>query len=248
MTYEEALELFGLRRIPSVAVLKVLRNDAIKDAVEQKDEELQKKINLAFAVLIGKEEATLPVVGSGAGRAGPTGYVKAMCRENKDKPFVLEWQKVPSPLLQKADTVMMGSPQKLEWDSKVDGYVRIDRMGNRFNYDDRDYSKADGSPFDPNAGVWGSGFEAEIKFSKDAPCPSCHAPNMQWCQSCDTIFCHRNKEDYPKQSYDCPNCGNNYGWGEGFGVAIKKVFDGKHLRSLTAEERKGLTNTKLLKH
>lgn len=247
MTYEEALELFGLRRIPSEAVLKVLRNDAIKEAVEQRDEERQKQINKAFAVLIGKEEATLPAVGSGAGRTGPTGHVKAMCHENKDKPFVLEWQKLPSVLLRSSDTVLMKNPQRLEWDYSVDGYVRIDRTGNRFNYDDKDYSKADGSPFDPNSGTWGSGFEAEIVFAKDAPCPSCNAPHLQWCEKCDTIFCHRNKEDYPKKSYDCPQCGNSYGWGEGFGVAIKKVFDGKHLRSLTAEERKGLTNTKLLK-
>jgi len=42
MTFEEALELFGLRRIPSEAVLKVLRNDAVKEAMETKDEERQK--------------------------------------------------------------------------------------------------------------------------------------------------------------------------------------------------------------
>ena len=42
MTFEEALELFGLSRIPSEAVLKVLRNDAVKEAMEAKDEERQK--------------------------------------------------------------------------------------------------------------------------------------------------------------------------------------------------------------
>ncbi len=39
MTFEDALELFGLSRIPSEAVLKVLRNDAVKEAMEAKDEE-----------------------------------------------------------------------------------------------------------------------------------------------------------------------------------------------------------------
>lgn len=57
MTSEEAWELSGLQWIPSVAVLKVLRNEAIKDVAEQKDEKLQKKINGAFEVLIGSSKA-----------------------------------------------------------------------------------------------------------------------------------------------------------------------------------------------
>ena len=73
MTFEEALELFGLRRIPSEAVLKVLRNDAVKEAIEAKDEDRQKEIHRAFAVLIGKEEAELKV-GQGSDSAGPTGF------------------------------------------------------------------------------------------------------------------------------------------------------------------------------
>lgn len=247
MTYEEALELFGLSRIPSEAVLKILRNDAVKAAVEQKDEERQKDINAAFAVLIGKEDAELSV-GHSEERTGPAGLVKAVCRENKDTPFVLEWQKMPMDFLHKTDRVMMSNPQSLEWDSEVDGYVRIDSTGNRLNYDDKEYSKADGSPFDPKTGSWTSGFEAEVEFSSYTPCPSCHAPHMQWCEHCDTIFCHRGREDYPDQSYTCPECEREYGWGDGFGTPIKKIFDGKHLRSLTAEERKSLTNTKLLKN
>jgi len=246
MTYEEALELFGLSRIPSEAVLKVLRNDASKVAVEQQDQERQKAINAAFAVLIGKEDAEI-ADGHGEGRTGPSGFVKAVCREHKDKAFVLEWQKMPAEALDNTDKVMMSNPQRLEWDSKIDGYVRIDSVGKRFNYDDKEHSKADGSPFDTKTGSWTSGFEAEILFSTHAPCPSCHAPHLQWCENCDTIFCHRGREDYADQSYTCPECQNSYGWGSGYGVPIKKVFDGKHLRSLTAEERKGIANTKLLK-
>lgn len=140
--------------------------------------------------------------------------MKAVCREHKDKPFVLEWSKAEKPPSDSIDQVIMSNPQALEWDSNVDGYVRIDAAGKRFNYDGKDYSKADGSPFDPNGENWTSGFEAEIQFSADAPCPSCAA---------------------------------DYGWGDGYGAPIKKVFDGKHLRSLTSEERKSLTNTKLLK-
>ena len=245
MTYEEALELFGLSRIPSESVLKILRNDAVKAAVEEKDEDRQKDINAAFAVLIGKEDATIPEV-HGSKDAGPSGFVKAVCREHKDKPFVLEWQKAPMYYLNDNDRVVMSNPQKIEWDSNIDGYVRIDNKGKRFNYDDKEYSKADGSPFDPNGEDWKSGFEAEIEFDKYSSCPSCQSPLMQWCESCDTIFCHRGRADYPDQSYTCPNCENSYGWGEGFGAPIKKVFDGKHLRSLTTEERKSLTNTKLL--
>ncbi len=82
MTYEEALELFGLSRIPSEAVLKILRNDAVKAAVEQKDEERQKNINAAFAVLIGKEDAEI-ADGQGEERTGASGFVKAVCRERK---------------------------------------------------------------------------------------------------------------------------------------------------------------------
>ncbi len=245
MTYEEALELFGLSRIPSEEVLKVLRNDAVKAAVEQKDEDRQKDINVAFAVLIGKEDAEI-AVGQSVNGLGPTGFVKAVCRENKDKAFVLEWQKMPADTQGNVDKVMMHNPQRLEWDSNVDGYMRIDQTGKRYNYDDQEYSKADGSPFDAKTGGWTSGFEAEIQFSTSAPCPACHAPHMQWCESCDTIFCHKGREDYPDQSYSCPSCNNSYGWGAGYGVPIKKVFDGKHLRSLTSEERKSLTNTKLL--
>ena len=245
MTYEEALELFGLSRIPSEAVLKVLRNDAVKVAIEQKDEDRQKDINAAFAVLIGKEDAEI-ADGHGEDRTGPSGFVKAVCREHKDKAFVLEWQKMPAQMQNNVDKVMMSNPQRLEWDSSVDGYVRIDKTGKRFNYDDKEYSKADGSPFDAKTGSWTSGFEAEIKFSAYTPCPSCHAPHMQWCEHCDTIFCHKGRDDYPDQSFSCPNCSHSYGWGAGFGVPIKKVFDGKHLRSLTTEERKSLTNTKLL--
>lgn len=44
MTFEEALELFGLRRIPSEGVLKVLRNDAVKEAVENKDKSYKKRL------------------------------------------------------------------------------------------------------------------------------------------------------------------------------------------------------------
>ena len=246
MTFEEALELFGLRRIPSEAVLKVLRNDAVKEAIENKDEDRQKDIHRAFAVLTGKEDAELNV-GQGAKASGPTGFVKAVCREHKDKPFVLEWSKAETSTTENIDQVIMNNPQALEWDSNVDGYVRIDAEGKRFNYDGKDYSKAENSPFDPNGENWTSGFEAEIQFSANAPCPSCHAPHMQWCQHCDTIFCHRTKDDYPDQSYSCPGCEADYGWGDGYGAPIKKVFDGKHLRSLTSEERKSLTNTKLLK-
>ncbi len=247
MTFEEALELFGLSRIPSEAVLKVLRNDAVKEAMEAKDEERQKDIHRAFAVLTGKEDAELNV-GQGVSDAGPTGIVKASCREHKDKPFVLEWVKAHKSPLDDIDKVVMSNPQKLQWDSNIDGFVRINSEGKRFNYDDKDYSKPDGSPFDPNGKNWKSNFEAEIVFSLDAPCPSCQAPYMQWCEHCDTIFCHRGRDDYPDQKYSCPNCEASYGWGEGFtGNPVKKVFDGKHLRSLTAEERKSLTNTKLLK-
>ncbi|MBL4886637.1 MAG: hypothetical protein JKY95_19195 [Planctomycetaceae bacterium] len=246
MTYEEALELFGLSRIPSEAVLKILRNDAVKAAVEQKDEERQKAINSAFAVLIGKEDAEI-ADGQGEKRTGPSGLVKAVCSEHKDKAFVLEWQKMPAEAQDNTDKVMMSNPQRLEWDSKIDGYVRIDSVGKRFNYDDKEYSKADGSPFDAKTRSWTSGFEAEIKFSSHAPCPSCHAPHFQWCQYCDTIFCHRGRDDYPDQSYTCPECDGGYSWGGNSGESIKTVFDGKHLRSLTAEERKSIANTKLLK-
>lgn len=246
MTFEEALELFGLRRIPSEAVLKVLRNDAVKEAIEAKDEDRQKEIHRAFAVLIGKEEAELKV-GQGSESAGPTGFVKAVCSEHKDKPFVLEWNKAKRFPFDSVDTIVMGNPQKLEWDKDVDGYVRVDSAGKRFNYDDKDYSKADGSPFDVHGDNWKSSFEAEVDFEIGARCPCCKSPILQWCEHCDTIFCHKLKEDYPSQSYNCPTCNASYGWGEGFGTPIRRVFDGKHLRSLTAEERKSLTNTKLLK-
>ena len=245
MTYEEALELFGLSRIPSEAVLKILRNDAVKAAVEQKDEERQKSINSAFAVLIGKEDAEI-ADGHGGERSGPSGFVKAVCREHKDKAFVLEWQKMPADMQDNVDKVMMSNPQRLEWDSSVDGYVRIDKTGKRYNYDDKEYSKADGSPFDPKTGSWTSGFEAEIQFSTHAPCPTCHAPHLQWCEHCDTIFCHKSRDEYADQSYTCPECENTFGWGSGYSIPIQKIFDGKHLRSLTSEERKSLTNTKLL--
>ena len=107
MTFEEALELFGLRRIPSEAVLKVLRNDAVRCAIEANDEERQKKIHRAFAVLIGKEEAQV-AVDLGATRTGPTGFVKAVCSEHKDKPFVLEWNKAKRFPFDSVDTIVMG--------------------------------------------------------------------------------------------------------------------------------------------
>ena len=91
MTYEEALELFGLSRIPSEAVLKVLRNDAVKVAIEQKDEDRQKDINAAFAVLIGKEDAEL-ADGHGEERTGPSGLMKSVCREHKDKGSVAKFK------------------------------------------------------------------------------------------------------------------------------------------------------------
>lgn len=247
MTFEEALELFGLRRIPSEAVLKVLRNDAVKEAIEAKDEDRQKDIHRAFAVLTGKEDAELDI-GQDGSSTGPTGFVKAVCSEYKDRPFVLEWIKARKSPLVSTDVVMLQNPQKLEWDTQVDGYVRIDSAGKRFNYDDKDYSAASASPFDQHGDHWKSDFEAEIEFDIFADCPCCNAPALQWCQHCDTIFCHKLKDDYPDQKYACPNCEASYGWGEGFtGGPVKKVFDGKHLRSLTAEERKSLTNTKLLK-
>lgn len=146
MTYEEALELFGLSRIPSEAVLKILRNDAVKAAVEQKNEDRQKDINAAFAVLIGKEDAEIAVGQGAESAAGPTGFVKAVCREHKDKAFVLEWQKMPADMQNNVDKVMMSNPQRLEWDSNVDGLYALIRWANAIITMIKNIAKQMGAP------------------------------------------------------------------------------------------------------
>lgn len=201
----------------------------------------------AFAVLIGKEEAQAAAYQASENH-GPSGFVKARCSAHKDQSFVLEWHKAKKSPFDHIDRIVMSNPQTLEWDQEVDGYVRVDASGKRFDYDDTECSKAGGSPFDGYGDHWKSVFEAEVDFETGASCPCCQAPILQWCEHCDTIFCHKRKEDYPSHSYACPSCAASYGWGAGFtGDPIKRVFDGKHLRSLATQERKALRHSRLLK-
>ena len=79
---------------------------------------------------------------------------------------------------------------------------------------------------------WPSDFEAELLFH-DCHCHICKAKFLQWCKHCNSIFCHLSKEEYaPKNSYNCPECGARYGWGESFGAKPKTLFDAKDLRSI----------------
>lgn len=250
MTYEEALEVFGLSRIQSIETMKVLRNAAAKQAHLANDTQRLIVINAAWAILSGKEEAELAEERHTAKHDGLSGIVKAKCGEKTDKEFVLDWVMIPYGADDNADLVQLTNPQRLEWDTNFNGFVRIDVSGQRKPYYMQGLRYTTGrGPIDGYSEIWPSDFCAEVEFKK-VRCPVCRAPHLQWCQDCHTIFCHRNKEDYPSGKYKCPACSSSFSWG-GTGASIKTRFDGKQIRSLTDESPVSLpkqSDLKLLKN
>lgn len=228
MNVTQALHVFGLMRPVSKPVLKVLRDGAAKEAFAAGDESRMREINLAFEILTGKTEAAIDDAGGHA--KGPSGLVRAQCREQPGQVFILDWIMQPHAGKGGADKVVIDNPQRVSWDEELGCFQIVAAGGSAKPYygEARTQAGGSGSPF---AQGWSSLFKAEVGFGKST-CPCCSATNLQWCEGCGTIFCHRNRSDYPSGDYSCPSCKEIYSWNGG-GKPIETVFDGKQLRSLT---------------
>lgn len=238
MTYEDALAVLGLRRILAEKQMRVLRDEKVRDARAGSDEEREKLIHQAWAVLTGKEEAALADIPAGAEK-GAKGTIKARCGSHKWQTFVLDWRQIPRGQGAAIDDVVIDNPQVVEWDRSIDGYVRIDGGGKKIPYAAASILRgvAD-APIDDGGDLWKTDFKARVRFDR-VSCPHCQASELQWCEHCNTVFCHFTREHYPDQSYKCPSCSARYVWG-GSGRPIATVFDGKQLRSLTHDKCKEL--------
>lgn len=251
MTNEEALRVFGLSRIQSLETMKILRNAAAKQAHLTNDTQRLIQINAAWAVLSGKEEAEQAEKRPAVNHDGLSGIVKAKCRERTGTEFVLDWIMIPYGAYGGVDQVILTNPQRIEWDSSLNGFVRVDAAYTRKPYyDQTGFRTSDRGPVDGHSDGWRSAFQTEIKFQR-VYCPHCRAPNVQWCEHCHTIFCHRNEEDYSSGEYECPVCSASYCW-SGTGEPLKTRFDGKQIRSLmdlrpVSLHLPGQENIKLLK-
>jgi hypothetical protein len=236
VTYEDALEVLGLRRILAEKQMRVQRDEMVRDARARSDEEREKLIHQAWAVLTGKEEAALADLPAKA-ETGAKGTIKARCGSYHALTFVLDWTQIPRGQGAAIDDVVIDNPQVVEWDRSIDGYVRIDRSGLKIPYAAASALRGAGDgPIDDAGELWKTDFKARVRF-EGSPCPHCKASELQWCQHCNTVFCHFTKEHYADHSYKCPSCSARYVWG-GSGRPIATVFDGKQLRSLTHDKRK----------
>lgn len=235
MTYEEALAVLGLRRILPEKQMRVQRDEKVRLARGRGDEEWEKNIHEAWAVLTGKAEAELEELPA-SNEKGPVGLIKASCGTHKDKTFILDWEMRPRGKGDGVDEVVFLNPQTLGWDTTLDGYVRIDAHGVKKPYAVSVFRTAADDPI-AGAASLGAQFRGRVVFGSGVFCPVCKAPHLQWCQHCNTIFCHFDKAHYADATYKCPGCDAPYTWG-GTGKPIETVFDGKQLRSLMKEDRK----------
>lgn len=241
MTYAEALAVFGLTRIMDPAVMKVFYHDAARKARDVGDEEREKTIHKAWAVLTGKEDATLvdrPVEKV----EGASGTARALCTHQRGTAFVMDWKQVPRGAGEKRDLLIYSNPQKIEWDSGVDGYVRLSAKGTKVPYDPAAaLRKASHDPMDGTRPGDASNATHSGKVDvEQAPCPISAAPRLMVCSTCLTIICHRLRDDYPKEGFNCPKCNAIYQWGTG-NARGDVIIDGRQLRSLTKDERKEIT-------
>lgn len=240
MTYEDALEVLGLRRILAEKQMRVQRDEKVRAARDHNEEEREKLIHQAWAVLTGKEEAALEDLAATAEK-GAKGTIKARCGSYKAQTFVLDWTQVPRGQGAAIDDVVVGNPQVVAWDPSIDGYVRIDRSGKKLPYPAASTLRGvTDAPIDDAGDLWKTDFKARVRF-EGSSCPHCKASELQWCEHCHTVFCHFTKEHYADHSYKCPSCSAGYTWG-GSGKPIATVFDGKQLRSLTHDQRKEIAS------
>jgi hypothetical protein len=241
MTYTEALAVFGLTRIMDAAVMKVFYHDAARKARDAGDEEREKIIHKAWAVLTGKEDATL-LDQPKEKVEGASGTARALCTHERGKAFVMDWKQVPRGAGDKRDLLIYSNPQTITWDGDVDGYVRVSVKGEKAPYDPAAaLRKANHDPMDgTQPGHANTATHSGKVDVEQAPCPICAAPRLMVCNTCLTIICHRFRNDYPEQGFNCPKCNAVYQWGTGRERG-DVIIDGKQLRSLTKDERKEIT-------
>lgn len=228
MNFTQALHVFGLLRPVTKPVLKVLRGGAAKEAFAAGDESRMREINLAFEILTGKTEAAFDDMTGHP--EGPSGLVRAQCREQAGQAYILDWRMHPRAGKGGADKVVIDNPQRVSWDEELGCFQLVGAGGSAKPYYGEARTQEAGSS-EPFAQGWTSLFKAQVGFGT-ITCPCCSATNLQWCEGCGTIFCHRNRADYPTGNYTCPSCKKEYTW-NGVGKPIETVFDGKQLRSLT---------------
>jgi hypothetical protein len=226
MTLDDALKTFGLKRLLAKPALKVLRDSQAKEAAARGDEDALIRINAAWAVLTGKSDAA-PTDESGAN--GPQGLIRAHCARKSGQVFILDWTMSPRAGQGGADKIVLDNPQLISWDEDLGLFQIVGASGEAKPYygDTNGPSSADSGLFTQG---WASQFRGEIKVAPVA-CPCCAAKHIQWCQHCNTVFCHGGPKDTPEGRYRCP-CNAAYIWG-GSGKPIQRVFDGKQLRSLS---------------
>lgn len=248
MTFQDALAVFGLTRIMDAAVMKVFYHDEARKARDAGDVEREKLVHHAWAVLSGKVEATVkdkPIEKV----EGATGTARGMCTENRGSFFAIDWNQVPRGAGKTMDLLVYLNPQKIEWDTSVDGYVRVSSNGQKKPFDPMAaLRKASDNPLDSSASDSRERQrDARVEF-KDATCPVCQAPLMQVCNKCWTIICYKNRTDYPKEEFHCPKCSERYRFLNPGEKASEPIVDGAQLRSLMKDERKEITDQSVAGH
>ncbi|MFA5952006.1 MAG: hypothetical protein WC807_17165 [Hyphomicrobium sp.] len=248
MTYKEALAVFGLTRIMGAAAMKVFYHDAARKARDAGDVEREKVIHHAWAVLIGKEEASLKDV-SVEKVEGATGTARGMCTEKRGTFFAIDWKQVPRGAGESMDLLIYTNPQKIEWDGDVDGYVRVSAKGEKKPYDPMAaLRKATDNPLDTSGKPSeDSRQKAKVEFEK-APCPVCQAPFIRVCWTCMTIICQNRRSHYPNEEFKCPKCSETYHFLKAGETSREPVVDGSQLRALMKEDRKEIADQSVAGH
>jgi hypothetical protein len=227
MTLDDALKTFGLKRLLTKPALKVLRDSQAKEAAARGDEDALIRINAAWSVLTGKSDAAPE--GDNAS-TGPQGLIRAQCARKSGQVFILDWTMSPRAGQIGADKIVLDNPQLISWDSELGLFQIVGASGEA-----KPHFGETGGPSSAESGLftqgWASQFRGEITFAPVA-CPCCQAQHIQWCQHCNTVFCHGGPKDTRDGRYSCSSCEAAYMWGGG-GTPIQRVFDGKQLRSLS---------------
>jgi hypothetical protein len=210
MTLDDALKTFGLKRLLAKPALKVLRDQYAKEAAARGDQQALIRINAAWAILTGKSDATLL---EDDPASGPTGMIRARCSNKTGQVFILDWSMAPRAGDSGADKIVLDNPQLISWDEDLGLFQIVGASGEAKPY----YGETNG-PSSAESGLftqgWTSQFCGEITFAPIA-CPCCDAQHIQWCQHCNTVFCHGGPQDTPEGRYRCPACNAAYIWGGG---------------------------------
>ncbi len=218
MTFEEALCVYGLENKPESDDLNALYKAMQKVASLKDDEAASKRLNIARDILLGRVVQNNNVNCNGT--SDLHGKTTARCSKIDDGQFHIDWRFVPDQ--KTGDTIILSNPRQFAPDSFFGGIFKKVREKTSVKNLFRSQKPEE---------TWESDFKASVEF-EEHDCPLCPYKALQWCQHCNTIFCHGTRDDYhPEKFYFCPGCDAKYEW-DGNGSGIRKQFDAKELRSI----------------